>query len=556
MKRKHMAGCYCCLPEDECPVCCENESIPTSIRPHPASPDDWVRDWRSYDSECCCLKERWQYVNPNPVQSCCELIGSDYWQTVDHRIDHAFKLPDAYYAGKPPWHACSIDCPETEEECCIQEDYKVGEWTETISSTQTHYFAVDFFWDYVDISWTREEVRCPDANGNAMPEGEPACRYVMKIVLYGHWKSRINTKLEVSSDAENIYTHPCWSLSPACTPGIPNCEQLFTGCSQENQWCEASEEVGSGFNQGVCFETQEYINCEETGPNCKYGYGAFYWERIKYFENPPSGPVFFEDEDIIEENPFDATVDCDEPVCKVDALNGYAAQQIVVFAPAFEPPTWCTHPPTIETNVVNHTIDYSFCQTAESARPDRKFTITSSSCCDPDALQSSALCDAVFCENPITIQTSCDELLYTDVSVDPEDCRFSSRFGPFVACGLSPFPWNILFDTNTRVCGEYPPLGGQPQFLMQLNLRPCFSGAFPGEVGDCPPEGTPQECCEERICADDNFPNCDGRCFCFPKHSGYGFVKSLDVQLTIDCGPYTIPSCVYDIPPFPVDVTL
>jgi hypothetical protein len=30
----------------------------------------------------------------------------------------------------------------------------------------------------------------------------------------------------------------------------------------------------------------------------------------------------------------------------------------------------------------------------------------------------------------------------------------------------------------------------------------------------------------------------------------------LDVQLTIDCGPYTIPSCVYDIPPFPVDVTL
>ena len=557
MKRKHMPGCYCCQDGGPCPECCDDESIPTSLEPV-SYPGMWDLAWRNYDETCCCLKERWDYTGTAPISSCCELIGTDSWTTVDERKDHAFNQPSGLLGGGlPPYGGCDATCPTTQNACCISSEFKVAEWRETITGTFDNYFAVDFFLDYVEVSWTRELVRCP-ANGNANPEGEPACRYVMKIAAFGNWKSRINTHVNVESVAENLFVHECYELSPACTPGIPNCTQLFEGCSDEDYWCEASEDIATDLDV-VCEENPIGTNCDDTAPRigpeiCGRNQGAFCWERIKYFDTPPNGNIIFDRAgDSIEENPFDPTVDCDEPECAVQCINGYGTEEVAVIAPLLDPPQWCTHPPTVETTTTTHVIDYSWCQVPEIQRVDRKFTVTGRTCCDPDALQQTSLCDPVFCETPYETTTSCDSLI-RNTTPGSSNCHFSDRFGPFVICGQFGFDWSAaVFDTNTRVCSEYPPLGGRPQFGMQVTLKSCFGGSFPGAVGPCPPVGVPAACCQALECPDGT-QGCDGLCVCMNVNSAQGFVKELTTAVSVTCGTYLQPECIFQIPSLTIAV--
>lgn len=530
MKRKHSPGCYCCQNNEPCPECCDPEEIiPSSLNPSPGDPDLWTRIGREYDDSCCCLREIWVHNDPDPVYSCCQLIKYDKWTTNDHRIDHNLILPPVFF--KRMFGQCRPGlCPEDETDCCVQGDYKLGEWNHEVTAIMTHYFAVDFYLDSMAISWAREEIRCPDPNPND-DILEPKCRYVMKIAVRGHYEARINTNLKITSVAENIYHDVCNNVSENCTPGIPN-------CTIEAESCDHPE--------FTCVTTRDNENCSNTDSNCAYEFGEFCWERIKYFDAAPENLITFGSTDVIEEDPFDPNTDCDEPICRVDcpSFGGYFTSILVESPASFAPPCWCENPPTIETYTVSNVLDFSWCTGPEN---DDQWNYLSRFCCgeSPDLVRR---CDPVVCDNPITIVTSCDRVLW-NYCTPGEGCQFTSAFPP----------WNSDFNTNTRLdCESFPPPGtknvGAGTWNGQLNWYSCFAGFFPGYTGPCPPANTPANCCSLLICPDPDDPGCTGECGCIPKTYPAAFVKSLTTTVDIDCQAYQVKQCLYQIPDWVVRI--
>ena len=226
-----------------------------------------------------------------------------------------------------------------------------------------------------------------------------------------------------------------------------------------------------------------------------------------------------------------------------------------MIGPLIDRPQWCLHPPTVETTTTTHVIDYSWCQVPDTLRPDRKFTVTGRTCCDPDSLQTSALCDPIFCETPYETTTTCDSLIPNETA-GSTSCHFSDRFGPFVICGQSQQIWSAArFFTNTRVCSEFVPSGGRPAWAMQVTRKSCFAGAFPSEVGPCPPTGVPSACCLPLECPDGT-PGCDGLCLCMNVFPAYGFVKELTTTVSVNCDSYSPPQCIYEIPSLTIAVEI
>ncbi len=522
MRRKHMPGCYCCQPNEDCPACCtEEEAIPSALRP--GNEELWSLLSRSYDAECCCLRESWAYIGEIPAVQCCELMSVNTWQTQDVRTDTLLKYPVNYIRSY-----CNTSPPPCDNSlCCVEELVDVCTWIMTINTEQRNYFAVWFYFTGVDISWTRETVRCPEAN----PEDpEPKCRYVMKIVGKGYYTWRVNSNYISTRTVDNTFLHPCYVL----------CENFFDchvpigtvvgdQCEHPELACSADINIFDPFCQLNCVNTQNRHN----PLNCHEGAQFFCWERIKYFDEPPTGTITFTNDDVINEEPFDPNADCDEPQCIVDCGDGYY-DQLEVNPPLFSQPHWCSSAPTIQTNSTNYTFDYSVC-----------FGIAVSLLnfnCDPDLDVFSSVNCSDCCNDPLTTTVNCDQLVIPNWDNEENICRFSSE-SPSVFCNV---PGGIFADP-VGIRGCIPPPGKVDVpigiFDCKVLALPC-AGAFGVRRRTITAEDPcePSECYDTFYCPEDCFKGCRDKFF------GCHFTSSLETTLTISCETYSNISCIYPIP--------
>lgn len=519
MKRKHIPGCYCCGTNEPCPECCDPEEvIPTSLTPSIDDPELWTRVDRDYDEDCCCLKERWVYNQDEPIYECCNLMSVNTWQTQDVRTDALLKFPvnfsRIYCNTNPP--------PCDNSLCCVEDIVDVCTWIMTIDAEQRNYFAVWIYLDGLDVSWTRETVRCPDTNPPDPINPEPKCRYVLKIVVKGHYTWRVNSNFIGTTTVDNTFLHPCYILCEEILDcHVPIGTTTEEQCDHPDLACSADINIGDPFCQLNCGNTRGSGNCYE-------GQEFFCWERIKYFDEPPE-EVTFTNNDIINENPFDPDVDCDEPKCVFDCLNGYY-DHLEINPPVFNPPHWCNSPPTIQTSSTNYTFDYTVCQAISS-------NLIIVECGDFPFISVRDCSDC--CTNPLSITVNLDQLVIPNWNDEENECRFRST-NPSGFCdtqgALFPDPIGI------RSC-IFPP-GRTPG----ANDCVYITSVCPFPFGVIQKPITGYDPCEPSACYESFY--CPENCFngCRNKNFGCHFTKSLDTTLTINCQTFSNVSCVWPIP--------
>jgi hypothetical protein len=469
-------------------------------------------------------------------------MSTNSWQTTDLRIDSMLKESPA--RGRPNCNTVPTCKPAL---CCVLGVEKIVEWLLEVNADQKNYFAVWFYITGITISWTRELIRCPEQD----PENpvEPLCRYVMKLVGTGYYTARVNSNYESSYTVTNTYLHPCFVLCEENLGVNFDCYVpvgTFSGerCEHPEYACSADLSLYDPFCDLKCENTRNPANEDD----CHVDSNFFCWERIRYFTEAPDGTINFSDADIIENDPFDPTQSCDEPVCKKDCSNllenfGYI-NQIVVNQPEFSPPFWCDDSPTIETDVTNYTIDYRVC-------PDKAGSVYIEEC-DPALI---IIFDSIpctdCCDDPITATTSIDRIVLPNWEENSEICRFASatptsfcnQFGTYfpdpigIRYPLPIPPGQIEFDPFGHPCGMADSYVPNP-----------FGARHPQLTGIDPCE--PSECWTTLYCPEDCFFGCE------QKNVGSMFTEELTTTIAVQCSEVDTSPCTFNIPEIDIEIEI
>ncbi len=538
MKRKHMPGCYCCTPGDPgevCPTACcaEDEDWPTF-----APGVNWSLRSRLINQDCCCLTEEYDYTG-EPVEECCELAGNYEYVMSGERDDFAFKKTIAKLEQET--QCAPPSCPE---DCCQNNTPElVATWVDTFTHTQNFFFVARVIFDALQIKYGKEFIQCPG-------DEEPVCRYFMKYTIFGHYEARIDIEHIVNSKRENTYLHPCWTYtddpSTPCTAlrSSVRCnfdETIIHLCEEDEQSCEWPPDP-------CCFGA----------PSCLQAFDNFCVERIKYFDEPPSGLIGFTDEDINTPPGGNPEEYCEDPICDSNCNNGYS-EGIYIYSGTPTPPFWYTNPPTKVSTTYNFLVEWDWCN-----NPSLGFLYSTVaaplSCCEP-ATSLSVFCDPVSCEDPeTTISITCEQ--FTDARLNitpdpPETCRLPFYYiGPGATdpeCGELPGGENT--GVASILCNS---LGGSPPVVSQgspatTNCIGCFfpfNGPLDQQAPACGPwVGNCMQYipAEEPACDEDCFVNVNcGGCFCYcvPKFLNYGFFSSNTASFTTS-GSWSQKSCIY-----------
>jgi hypothetical protein len=416
-----------------------------------------------------------------------------------------------------------------------------------VSTEQRNYFAVWFYITGVDISWTRELIRCPEED----PENpvEPQCRYVMKLVGRGYYTARVNSNYASSYTVTNTYLHPCYRLCDGNEGPNINCKVpvgTFSGeqCEHPEYACSADLSIYDPF----CVEDCENTRNPDNQNDCHVDSNFFCWERIRYFSAAPDGTINFSNTDIIDNDPFDPNYSCDEPVCKsacasVFENDGYV-DQIVVNQPEFSPPFWCGQTPTIETDVTNYTVDYRVC-------PNNAVGVFIDDCDAELILPISVIPCTDCCEDPLTATTSIDRIVLPNWEDGSETCRFASKT-PTAFCNQlgTYFPDPIGIRSNLGTPPGKLPIDpfGHPCGIWDSCMFFPFGAVHPGLTGQNPCE--PSECW--------NTVYCPAECFfgCEQKNRGCHFTEELTTTISVECSELNTDPCTFDIPAIDIEIEL
>lgn len=433
MRRVNSPGCYCCEqgpPEERCPTACcdENEDWPT-FNPGPS----WGLRQRSIDAECCCVTEVYDVVGNRIVAQCCDEAGTYRYKQWGSRNDYAWKktadqLMLATQCAPPtcPTECCQSGTPDL-----------ISTWTDTFEDVFTYYFGAKIYIEELEIKYSKELIQCPG-------EEEPVCRYVLKYTLFGRYEAAIFTEQVATYKRELTYLHPCWEYTPqfpTTCPPLANsilCEFDITPISS----CIDPEDICKTPIQECC---QRSAQDDTLPPECFYQSQNFCVQRIKYFDEPPTGSVGFTDSDVNaqpDENPDDF---CDEPRCGTNCPQGEIyITEISVSSGTPAPPLWYTTPPTKVTTTYNILVEWDWCN-----NPSIGWLYNSIfaplSCCD-ESMFGSAFCDPSQCENPtVTVTITCED--FTDPRLgwpaeDPNACELKTTWlidaSPADSCGAFP----------------------------------------------------------------------------------------------------------------------
>ena len=406
MKREHTPGCYCCSagpPEEVCPTACcdENENWPTF-----APGASWQLRSRHINAECCCLTEVFDYIE-GPVKECCLPCGSYSYEMKNESNQYAFRKPPALLnfetqCGTP---SCLTSC------CQVGDPELIATWVTTMNDEFTYFFQARFLFNSLEIKYGKEFIQCPG-------EEEPVCRYFLKYTIFATYGARIEQTQLLTVKRELSYLHPCWNYNPDFKSSCPQwassveCEfdkVIIDRCNDPDQQC--------GWPPAEC--------CEGFLP-CVIGNGQFCVERIKYFDEPPSGMITFGEDDINTPPGGNPEEYCTDPYCDTVCNNGYTTE-VEIRSGIPLPPFWYTNPPTVNSVSTTYLVEWDFCNALGMHLYPTAGAFQN--CCDNPPVVIFTPCDPVSCQNPqVEVTVVCEGLDFNEDTwvYDPEDCRLSS----------------------------------------------------------------------------------------------------------------------------------
>lgn len=379
MRRKNSPGCYCCGldPNEQCPdKCCAEDEVWPEIDPGPS----WEQVSRTVNQDCCCLTVVFNSL-VNPVKECCEEAGQYSYKMYGDRNDYAFKL-----TADQLMLATQCAPPECPSACCQDNEPElIATWRDTLEDTFTYYFKAQFYFDVLEVRYGKEFILCPG-------EEEPVCRYFLKYTIFGRTSSAIITEQVLTYKRELPYLHPCWDYTPQ-TPS--RCPTIASGIQ-----CEFDRTpIPSCLDEEAPCASPIPECCERTTQN-----EIFCVQRIRYFDEPPTGSIAFTDDDVNAQPDEDPELFCDEPECNTRCAQGEIyLTEIAVSSGTPLPPKWYTHPPTKVSTTYNLLVEWDWCNNPSIGFLYRN-VFAPSSCCDPQTF-AGAFCDPVSCEDPPTTVT-------------------------------------------------------------------------------------------------------------------------------------------------------
>lgn len=507
MKRKHIPGCYCCQNTDgPCPECCD----PEEVLPQFSMPPFWVQRSRNVDTECCCIREVWDYTNTDPILQCCDKLGTYGYQQTGVRSDYTWKLwPEALDIAL---QCCPPECPSN---CCIPDaPYKIAEWTRTWTDTLNYWFPVRFYLDSAFIVWGRELIECPE-------DETPQCRYFLKTVINGRFSASVVTERIINDKQELTYLDDCWVYDPSVNNNNP-----AMVCEYEDNfhYCPEQEACDLPLSQ-TC---KDYLEIDNQPSSCWGQSNSFCIERIRYFDEPPQGQVNFTNDDIVIDDPQY----CTHPACDMPCNNGFVVTEISVVSPTPQPPKWYTTPPTITQTTTTHIIDWNWC-------PDPSGGI--SSCCEGEGVVCTVNCEDNPCENPtVEIDVVCQSIVSRPsewLETDPAQCELQGWYLNGTAesgTGRNDITGGVVAD-NSIGCFFVE----DPNFL--TGSPPCIAVKPITSQNPC----LPSNCYATKIC----------ECFCGCIQTAYAYVwfSSNTLSMTVS-GEWSTKECILPAPNVPITI--
>lgn len=446
------------------------------------------------------------------------------------RHDYAFKKTADML--KMQTQCAPPDCPS---DCCQSGTPElIATWKDTLNDEFNYFFAARILFDSLEIKYGKELISCPG-------DSEPVCRYFLKYTIFGHYEARIDTEQILTQKRELLYLHPCWTYTPQ-SPS--NCNLAGTVECEYNKTvihaCTDPEEVCSWPIADCCKRNQQ----DDTSPSdCFSNNQSFCVERIKYFDEPPSGTVVFGNGDINTPPGGDPAEHCVDPYCDTNCNNGYITE-IEVRSGVPLPPYWYTNPPTKVSTTYNYLVEWDWCN-----HPAIGFlynTISAPvSCCEPQTF-GGRFCDQISCDSPsTTISITCEQFTDPRANILPDDpatCRLKFNWiGPAGDDECGPLPGGPGTGLASIFCNA---LSGSPPIVLEgdppTNCISCFF-PFNGQHETIHPACGPWiGNCITYIAAGDGSCNancfatrtCDCFCECVPLFLDYGFFSSNTANLT------------------------
>jgi hypothetical protein len=448
-----------------------------------------------FGNSCCRTYDFVPYGTPTSVH-CCTTVSQHTIRYDCVHEDHAFtreQLPLWISPSPPP-------CPFPQEMCCLK-DLLLMSFESYEEITQINKLAADITVSGLRVIFGKEIIRCENEIDGETFE----CKYFIKLILRGVYSASINSQNVVRLGRTTTYVHPCFFVDPA----FPDFDDEGKSCTDE-EVCISTPQLGHPCNNKAkhpCFTAS----------------GEWCIERIKYFDEKPTGVITLTEDDVL--------TDCDAPACGDGC--GTEGQTICITSPInIDPPQWCVNPPTVETSTYTYVLDKRICDTI-GWLPDLDLCAIVPRSCDPDTE----------CLSPQSFTVICDQVvLPEDWVFDDNTCRFPS-----------PLPSTVgLTDGNGSpvdggaICGCY----------LAFNSPAWVRGV------DAPVPCETNDCWFKIPCTDEFLGGCLNKFQILTSDIGdnpWGFDPAFwgknDITITINCGSYTQGSCCFTPGPFALTLT-